>query len=83
MSNVLILGGTGNLGSHLTQELLNQTDDQITVFARHANNQQSNSRLHFIHGDATNQTDLSQALNGQNVVYCAIQAVTSQQSRKT
>lgn len=73
MTKVLILGGTGNLGTQLTKELLAQSDDQITLFARHpTTSQNTNQRVQMIAGDATDKGDLRKALSGQDVVYCAI-----------
>lgn len=37
MTRVLIIGATGTLGSAVRQMLLDQTDDELTLFARSAN----------------------------------------------
>lgn len=37
MKNVLIIGATGTLGNAARQTLLNETDDQLTLFSRSAN----------------------------------------------
>lgn len=37
MTNVLIIGATGTLGSAARQTLLKETDTQLALLARHAN----------------------------------------------
>lgn len=37
MTNVLIIGATGTLGSAARQTLLKETDAQLALLARHAN----------------------------------------------
>lgn len=60
MADVLILGGTGTLGSALSQYLLENTDYKITVFTRHAReNARPAERVRFVDGDATNPDDLA------------------------
>lgn len=73
MEKVLILGGTGTVGTALSNKLLADTDCQLTVFSRHATEVWSNDdRLTAIDGDATSREDLKAAVVGQDVVYCAI-----------
>ena len=55
------------------KKLLSDTAYHITLFARHAGEQYSeDSRTAVINGDAENMEDLKKAVQGQDVVYCAI-----------
>ena len=73
MKNILLLGATGTAGSAITEKLLSDTDYHITLFARHAEDMFSDSpRTTVVNGDAENIEDLKKAMQGQNVVYCAI-----------
>ncbi len=44
MTNVLIIGATGNVGSAVRQTLLRETDDQLTLFSRSAGNLKVNAQ---------------------------------------
>lgn len=71
--NVLLLGATGTAGSAVTEKLLSDTNVYITLFARHAGDKFSDSpRTAVVNGDAENIDDLEKAMQGQDVVYCAI-----------
>ena len=73
MKKILLLGATGTAGSAITKKLLSDTAYHITLFARHAGEQYSeDSRTAVINGDAENMEDLKKAVQGQDVVYCAI-----------
>lgn len=73
MKKILLLGATGTAGSAITKKLLSDTAYHITLFARHAGEQYSeDSRTVVINGDAENMEDLKKAVQGQDVVYCAI-----------
>lgn len=68
-----MLGATGIAGSAISKKLLSDTAYQITLFARHAGEHYSeDSRTAVINGDAENMEDLTKAVQGQDVVYCAI-----------
>lgn len=71
--NILILGATGTFGTVLTEKLLKNTDDKITLFARHASEKYSTTEhTAVIDGDALKSEDLKNAIKNQDVVYCAI-----------
>lgn len=71
--NVVILGATGTFGTALTERLLSDTDCNMTLFSRHADDLEYNSsRVCAVSGDALNLEDLENVLKGQDVVYCAI-----------
>lgn len=70
---ILILGATGTFGTALTEKLLSETEHQLTLFSRHAENKYQNSeRVNAVNGNATNIEDLRKVLSGQEVVYSAI-----------
>lgn len=72
MTKVLIIGATGTLGSAVRQTLLDQTDDELTLFARSANRIQTGDREKAIRGDVMNDADLDQAMQGQDAVFAAL-----------
>lgn len=73
MKNILLLGATGTAGSALTKKLLTDTDCHLTLFARHAKDMYSDTeRITIINGNANNIKELKAAVQGQDVVYCAI-----------
>ena len=74
MKNILIIGATGTLGRATTKTILDQTDDQLTLFARSANRikVQDSNRETVISGDVMNDADLDQAIAGQNDVFVAL-----------
>lgn len=71
--NVLILGATGTFGKVLTSELSKNTSHNITAFSRHSSEMYGqNNNVKAVDGDALNIADLSVAIKGQDVVFCAI-----------
>lgn len=71
--NVLILGATGTFGKVLTSELSKNTSHNITAFSRHSSEvYDQNNNVKAVDGDALNIADLSIAIKGQDVVFCAI-----------
>lgn len=73
MTNVLIIGATGNVGSTVRQTLLDETDDQLTLFSRSADRLNINpDREKTISGSVTNDVDLDKALQGQDAVFAAL-----------
>ncbi|WP_304250650.1 NAD(P)H-binding protein [Limosilactobacillus gastricus] len=71
--NVLILGATGTLGSAARQELLNQTDANLTLFSRSADRLTVDpEREKAISGDLTNGQELDAVMEGQDVVFAAL-----------
>lgn len=73
MKHVLLLGATGTAGSAITKKLLSDTECHITLFARHAEDMFSDSpRTTVVNGDAEHIENLKEAMQGQEVVYCAI-----------
>lgn len=73
MTNVLIIGATGTIGSAVRNTLLDKTNDQLTLFSRHASQLSINyDREKAIDGNVLNQTDLLTALKGQDAVFVAL-----------
>ena len=73
MKHVLLLGATGTAGSAITKKLLSDTECHVTMFARHAEDMFSDSpRTTVVNGDAEQIENLKEAMQGQEVVYCAI-----------
>lgn len=69
----LVLGGAGFLGSHLTNRLLREPNNIVTVFERpqanFSNIETSSSRLRIVRGSFSTDCDFSELLKGQDVVY--------------
>lgn len=73
MTNVLIIGATGTLGSAVRQTLLKETDDKLTLFSRSAGNLPVNpQREKAVSGSVINDSDLDKVLPGQDVVFAAL-----------
>lgn len=71
--NIAILGATGTFGKALVEDLLQNTDYQLTLIARHAKEVYQNSdRIISINTDATNVVDLKAALRNIDAIYCAV-----------
>ncbi len=69
---VLILGATGIFGNALVKKLEQETDYELTLLSRHASKVYGNGPHRVINGSATDYSVLSEAVKGQDVVYCAI-----------
>lgn len=73
MKKVLILGATGLFGKELVKKLHDTDKYKIVAFSRHAKDFYcGDERLTAINGDATRAADLTAAMSGVNVVYCAV-----------
>ena len=71
MKNYAIIGASGLIGGCLVDELLQTTDNKITLISRRALGL-SNSRIHEVIVDFTNQSALNEALKGVDAVFIAI-----------
>ncbi|BDR56811.1 NAD(P)H-binding protein [Xylocopilactobacillus apis] len=69
---VLIIGATGTVGTAVTKTLLEETDDQLTLFARSAAQIDASDRKKIIAGDVLKNNDLDQAMKDQDVVLAAL-----------
>lgn len=71
---VLIIGATGSIGRVLRPYLLENTDDELTLFARNtASIREVNpSREHVVAGDVYDAAALREAVAGQDAVFVAL-----------
>ncbi|MFL2030423.1 NAD(P)H-binding protein [Loigolactobacillus zhaoyuanensis] len=71
MSNVLILGAAGKIARLAEQQLLTDTEAQLTLFLRRPERlgNVDGSREKVIAGDATQQDQLVAAMQGQDIIY--------------
>ncbi|KRO00599.1 NAD(P)H-binding protein [Companilactobacillus kimchiensis] len=75
MTKIILLGATSNISKYLIPMLLENTDTEITLFARRASQRltdyQNNDRITLVDGDWNNISDLESAIKNQNIVYMA------------
>lgn len=72
MTNVLIIGATGIIGQKVTKQLLDETDDYLTLLARNTNILSiDDKREREVHGDVLDDKVLNQALDGNDIVLMA------------
>lgn len=73
MTNVLIIGATGSVGSVTRQYFLDHTDDQLTLMARNTRRLgQLSDRERAVVGSVTDTATLTAALKEQDVVFAAL-----------
>lgn len=72
MKNVLIIGATGTLGSAVRQQLLKESNDHLTLFARSADQLDPNPQEQIIAGNVMNDADLDSAVKNQDAVFVAL-----------
>jgi uncharacterized protein YbjT (DUF2867 family) len=77
MSRILILGAHGQIARLVTERLLEETDDELTLFLRRANRLQvaDPARESVIEGDVNDYAALAAAMRGQDVVYANLGGV--------
>ncbi|MQS75517.1 NAD(P)H-binding protein [Companilactobacillus halodurans] len=75
MQRVILLGATSNISKYLIPMLLEETDCELTLFARQATKRltqyQDNPRVTLIDGNWNNQADLDSSIVNQDIVYLA------------
>ena len=71
MQNFAIVGASGLIGSCIVDELLQTTDNKITLISRRPLGL-NNTRIHEVIIDFTNQSALNEALKGVDAVFIAI-----------
>lgn len=73
MKNVLILGATGTLGSHLSKRLMQLGKYRLTLVSRHATCVFSDKgNIKVVDCDATSSDALASILSGNGIVVCAV-----------
>ncbi|CAJ1177953.1 oxidoreductase [Companilactobacillus paralimentarius DSM 13238 = JCM 10415] len=82
MKKVLIIGATGTIGGAVRQTLLNDTDNQLTLFARSASRLNTSDRETVLAGDVTKDSDLDKAIAGQDAVFVALSGNLGQFAKK-
>lgn len=70
---VIVFGATGTIGKHLIEQALNE-GHQVTAFCRDGQklNEFKHARLSIVEGDVLNQTDVTQRIKDQEVVFVAL-----------
>ncbi len=69
-TKVLVLGANGAIAQHVIEFLKNDTNIELTLFARNTNGlQEQASNATIIKGDVLNSEELRAAIKGQNIVY--------------
>ena len=71
--NIAIIGATGNFGIPFTAKLLSNPNYQLTLISKSAGNIYEDSHRVVARSiDATNQKELKELLENQDIVYCAV-----------
>ena len=71
MTNVIIIGASGNIARRVTDMLLDREDVQLTLFVRNARRLEKKdpSRASVVEGNALQYDGLRDAIAGQDIVY--------------
>jgi len=78
MKKIMIIGAHGATAQLVTARLLNETDDQLVLYLRHAERLAqvaTNDRVTLVDGDVSDVAKLSQAMAGVDVVYSNVGGV--------
>lgn len=70
---VIVFGATGTIGKHLIEQAINE-GHEVTAFCRDGQklNEFKHARLSIVEGDVLNQTNVTQSIKGQEVVFVAL-----------
>ncbi|MFD1417977.1 NAD(P)H-binding protein [Companilactobacillus keshanensis] len=75
MKRIILLGATSNISKFLIPELLNQSDVQLTLFARHATSRlqayATKANVQLVDGNWNDPNDLKTVLINKDIVYLA------------
>lgn len=84
MTNVLIIGATGSIGSVTRKYFLENTNDQLTLMSRYPQKlgQLNECRERAIAGSVMDTTILQAALQGQDVVFAALSGDLAKMARQ-
>ncbi len=71
MTKVLILGAGGRIAKHAINQLLEETDVELTLYLRNANRfgYTDTNKIRVIEGDVLDHLKLQEATDGQDIVY--------------
>jgi len=83
MTNVLILGAYGQIARVATNLFLKETDVKLTLYLRNAKRPcgLDPSRTRVVEGDVLDVTELTEAMDGQDVIYANLSGRLEQQAR--
>lgn len=83
MTNVLILGANGQLARNTTKFFLDRTDARLTLYLRRASRLRNPdpARVAMVEGDVLDSKALTEAMQGQDVVYASLAGAMAQQAR--
>jgi putative NADH-flavin reductase len=68
---VIIFGATGSSGRHLVAQAL-ENGYRVSAFSRSGNNEDRSDALRVIKGDVLNPDDVASAVEGHDIVFCAL-----------
>ena len=71
MKNVIILGASGNIASHVMDILVKKDDIKLTLFLRNRSRLRNSdiSKCRIIEGNVLDMNQLKEAITGQDMVY--------------
>ncbi|WP_268122380.1 SDR family oxidoreductase [Roseivirga pacifica] len=69
MTKVLVLGAGGAIASHVIDQLENESDIELTLFARSKGSLSGYNSINTIVGDVLDKEDLEGAIKGHDIVY--------------
>jgi uncharacterized protein YbjT (DUF2867 family) len=69
MKKVIIIGASGSLAKYVIDAVKEIENVQLTLFARNKKNISNRDNATIIEGDATNYSDVKNAIAGQDIVY--------------
>jgi len=83
LTNVLILGASGQIARYAIDLFLSETDAQLTLYLRNSNRlrKYESDRVRIIEGDVLNIATLKEAMAGQDVVYANLAGDLEEQAK--
>ena len=83
MTNVIVLGASGQIARHAIPMIADQADhgDSLTLFARNASKVDAPDGARVVEGDVLDADALGAVLKGQDIVYANLAGNLDEQSR--
>ena len=83
MTNVIVLGASGQIARHAIPMIINQANDgdNLTLFARNASKVDAPDGARVVEGDVLDASALGAALEGQDIVYANLAGNLDEQAR--